>query len=157
MFDKREEESMMRALMAARCGALPTEFVPEEDRLWLRAIVKVKKYDGSTSYCLAENYDNIKPHITVDYGTTAIIKAVVAIYPYEFVRDMPMLSSKKAIVSYLVSNGYPEEDITQLAATTKADGTPKTDAEKKLDNATLKKSVIRTVLTQELNMERNER
>lgn len=86
---------------------------------WIKAIVKVRKYSGVESYCLAVNDGNDQPRIIRDFGPTAIIAEVLSIHPYEATTAniVPRFVSDEQRLKYLRKMGYNEADIKELLST----------------------------------------
>lgn len=146
-----EEKTLAEAMSYAKVPKLPEEYKATGIKIWARAIVKVKKYNGRSNYALAVNDGSGSPRIVKDFGEMIGIKTFEAIYPYEYVTDekMPSLRNKKDIIAFLGVYGYNEDDITALLANTDAEGNAKTDEQKSSDKA-LVKSYIEKIALKEI-------
>lgn len=83
---------------------------------WIKAIVKVRKYSGVESYCLAVNDGNDKPRIIRDFGPTAIISEIISIHPYEETGKniIPRFTSDEQVFRYLTKSDFKAEEIASL-------------------------------------------
>ena len=81
MQKKKSEESLIDALSWASLRSLPEEDTREN--VWIRAIAKVSKRDGSTSYVAMCKDKNGKPTIVKDFGTASGIVETISIHPYQ--------------------------------------------------------------------------
>lgn len=88
-------------------------------KTWIKAIVKVRKYSGAESYCLAVNDGNDKPRIIRDFGPAAIIAEVLSIHPYEESEKniIPRFKSDEQIFKYLTKGNFKAEEIAPLLST----------------------------------------
>lgn len=146
-----EEKTLAEAMSYAKVPKLPEEYKATGMKIWARAIVKVKKYNGRSNYALAVNDGSGSPRVVKDFGEMVGIKTFEAIYPYEYVTDekMPSLRNKKDIIAFLGVYGYNEGDITTLLSNTDAEGNAKTDEQKASDKA-LVKSYIEKIALKEI-------
>ncbi len=136
----QEEKTLADALSYAKVVELPAEYKATSMKIWARAIVKVKKYNGRCNYALAINDGSGSPRVVKDFGEMVGIKTFEGIYPYEYVTDekMPSLRNKKDIIAFLAMYGYEEEKIATLLGNTDAEGNAKTDEQKAEDKAIVK-------------------
>ena len=139
---------MAEAISYAKVPKLPEEYKATGLKIWARAIVRVKKYNGRSNYALAVNDGSGSPRVVKDFGEMVGIKTFEAIYPYEYVTDekMPSLRNKKDIIAFLGVYGYNEDDITALLSNTDAEGNAKTDEQKASDKATVKRYIEQIAL-----------
>lgn len=107
---------LLDALKAIGWPDLPNPIDANYKKRWIKAIVKVRKYNGSESYCIAVNDGNGKPHIIKDFGPTSIISNVISIHPYEETSKklIPWFRTDRQIVSYLTKSDYDASEITAL-------------------------------------------
>lgn len=145
------EKTLAEAMSYAKVPKLPEEYKTTGMKIWARAIVKVKKYNGRSNYALAVNDGSGSPRVVKDFGEMVGIKTFEAIYPYEYVTDekMPSLRNKKDIIAFLGVYGYNEDDIAALLANTDAEGNAKSDEQKTSDKA-LVKSYIEKIALKEI-------
>lgn len=85
-------------------------------KTWIKAVVKVRKYSGAESYCLAVNDGNDKPRIIRDFGPTAIIAEILSIHPYEETGKniIPRFTSDEQVFRYLTKSDFKAEEIALL-------------------------------------------
>ena len=145
-----KEKTLAEAMSYAKVPKLPEEYKATGMKIWVRAIVKVKKYNGRSNYALAVNDGSGSPRVVKDFGEMVGIKTFEAIYPYEYVTDekMPSLRNKKDIIAFLSVYGYNEDDITALLANADAEGNAKTDEQKTSDKALVKSYIEKIALNE---------
>lgn len=138
MESKTEKDSLLETLSLSRITQLNKEW--DGKRPWLKAIVKVVKCDNSKNYALADNDGKGNANVTRDFGNSARITKVEAIYPTYYLLDSqkPDLRNKTDIINYLVEYGYEKEKIEYLLGTKDANGEEKTDEQKKADKELIK-------------------
>lgn len=59
--------------------------VPEEDTkeyIWIKALARVKKADGSSNYAVCERDKDANPKIVKDFGSVAAIVKIDKFYPF---------------------------------------------------------------------------
>lgn len=81
------EISLEKALGAARLGVLPKIFKSDDKRFWFRALVLVRKRNGTMSYALAERKGDGVVKIVKDFGLMSPIAGVTSVYPYMFLDE----------------------------------------------------------------------
>lgn len=111
---------LLDALKAIGWPDLPKPIGAGYDKTWIKAIVKVRKYSGVESYCLAVNDGQGKPRIVRDFGPTAIIAEILSIHPYEETasqRIIPRFTNDEQIVKYLHKFGHKDAVIAALLST----------------------------------------
>lgn len=105
-----EKEITRKSLMDVLkyCGISDLPETWDGKSVWIRAIAKVKKMDGSICYVVARRGKNGVPTVLKDFGSSACIFKIEGIHPYIFLyeRFMPNMKgkSKEAKIEYLVSN-----------------------------------------------------
>lgn len=110
-----KDESLQMCLQKTGLRALPKALSQGENKIWINAIVLVRKI-GIENYCLATNNGFGLPQITQDFGPCIAITQIVSIHPIECVsgKFVPDLRSKQQIITFLVKNGHNEAVITEL-------------------------------------------
>lgn len=83
------EKDMYDALAYAGCAKLPRALNPAKDqsKVWIRAVAKISKKDGSESYAVLKNDYGRKPKIVKVFGSTSAIASVLSIHPYEWLKN----------------------------------------------------------------------
>lgn len=156
---KSEQESKFEALSAAHLKELPDELDNENNnKIWVKAIVKVSKVNCRRNYAIAENDGYGNARIVMDFGSSARIAEIDNIYPYHYLTpsSMPDLRSKTDIINYLYRTGYEVAPIERLLSTENEDGTKKDEEQRRADKAIVKREVIRAAITN-YKIEINER
>lgn len=74
-------------------------------KIWVDAILEVRKVDCSLSYVYAYNRYGREPLVVHTVGSAAAIRETVAVYPVNYLTKefLPDMRSRNAIVSYLAS------------------------------------------------------
>ena len=87
---KKEQESLIDAL--SYCGLRELPKVDNNEDVWIRALAKVAKADGSFGYVLLEKDGNLKDKVKRDFGSTSIIRKIEEVYgvPYEKIIFLPL-------------------------------------------------------------------
>lgn len=157
METKSEQLTYMEALSEAKLTALPDEYVGGSDRMWIKAIVKVRKCTGIACYAIAVNNGDNTPGIIRDFGSPAAIVRVENIYPYLWVDKaaLPDLRNKQDIIDYLSDSGYNADDIAKMLSTKMPDGSQKSTECQKKDKEIVKKFVYSCVINQELSRKKD--
>lgn len=152
----QEEKTLSEAMSYARVSKMPSEYKPGSQKIWTRAIVKVKKINNKLSYALAMNDGCNKPRIVKDFGDTGAIKAIEAIYPYEFAPSdiVPSLRNKKDIEQFLVRIGCNAQNVQYLLSNDDADGNPKSEEQKESDKQKVKSIIEKYVVEQSVVLAR---
>lgn len=111
-----KEETLQLALQKTGLRELPKALLSDSQTVWVTAIVRVRKLTGIENYCLASNDGDGNVKITKDFGPAMVIKEILSIHPIETLdkRFKPDLRSDKAIIAFLVKNGYDEALITSM-------------------------------------------
>jgi predicted aldo/keto reductase-like oxidoreductase len=82
MATKKEQETLIDALSFYGLRDLPDEDTKEH--LWIRALGKVQKADGTISYVGMSRNDKLEEVISKDFGSISVIRKIIAVYPFEF-------------------------------------------------------------------------
>ena len=111
-----EKRSMIAALNDCRLSELPEALGKDDNRIWARAIAKVKKCDTSVSYALVQYHYEDGYMIMKDEGNSSTIVKIEEIYPTVYLtdEDMPNVSTKQGIVTFLKNHGEDAEQIKAL-------------------------------------------
>jgi hypothetical protein len=112
-----KEKSLALALNAAGgFRQLPTEYDPNSQQTWIKAIGLVKKVDGTENYVLLENDGLGESRIVRDYGNPVICVSITNIYPYLMLDRsvLPYLKDDNERVTYLTRNGFSYEQATSM-------------------------------------------
>ena len=98
-----ERESLVSAL--AYCSLRDLPEIDNGEEVWIYALAKVEKSDGSTSYALVEKDDDGANRFLKDFGSISSIRSVVSYHPYVFLKPayLPKFKSenKEERVEYL--------------------------------------------------------
>lgn len=107
-----ERESLISALAYCSLRELPPEDTGEH--IWIMALAKVMKADGSVSYVLVEKDDKGENRYVKDFGNVSTIRKVLAYYPYSFLKEsfVPKFKTPKKDerIAYLVKFYGDKED-----------------------------------------------
>lgn len=139
----KEQITLTEALSYAKIPYEPTPLLPNERRIWTKAIVHVTKCDNSSNYAIAENAGNGEPNVIVDFGNSAKICRVNKIMPYMWMStsDLPHFDTKEEVAEFLVNNGYSSELVNKLISTKGVDGLAKSKEEKLRDKEEIRKMI----------------
>lgn len=78
----KQEKDLISALEYAGIAELPKEWQQgKSKRIWVAAILKIRKSDMSTSYAFAYNNYNSTPQYVKVWGASAAIAEILGIYP----------------------------------------------------------------------------
>lgn len=90
-----ERESLVSAL--AYCSLRDLPEIDNGEEVWIYAVAKVEKSDGSTSYALVEKDDEGSNRFLKDFGSISAIRSVVSFHPYVFLKPayLPKFKSEK--------------------------------------------------------------
>lgn len=98
-------DSLEKTLLDALCTVNLPELPPvwNEEDVFLRAIVKVRKADNSEAYGLMSKNVEGEDNITQIFGSVCAIKQVISIHPYTFLESkyMPETKGKAEKMEYL--------------------------------------------------------
>lgn len=92
---KLAEQSLTSVLRYTRLRELPQE--DNGKNVWIMAIVRVRKSDGSTNYAVADKDAEGKMRIMKDFGSVCSIFSIDNIYPFAYlgVEYMPVFKTQK--------------------------------------------------------------
>lgn len=120
MQGKKLEEMLIDALSWASLRSLPKEDTKE--LVWVKALAKVQKRDGSTSFVAMKKDKDGKPTIIKDFGTPSVIVEITSIHPYHFLETtrVPHFKTreKKERIDWLKNYAY-DEDVNYESLTLK--------------------------------------
>lgn len=99
----KTEKSLIEALSYCGLKSLPEK--DDNENVWIFAIAKVMKADGSISYVLMKKGENLEDKIQKDFGNISVIRKVLEVYPYAYLKQtyMPRFKGqgKEERVKYL--------------------------------------------------------
>lgn len=103
----------------AHVADLPPAIDGEYKKHWIKAIVKVRRSNGDTGYCMAVNDGENNPSIIRDFNPTGIIAAIISVHPYEESERsvIPHFNSAAQVLKYLCKYGYDRAEVKALLAT----------------------------------------
>lgn len=112
-----EKESLVACLAWCSLRALPDKY--DGKNVYIKAVAKVMKTNGSISYVAMQKDINGEDKIVKDFGMVASIGKVLEVYPYLFLDAsfMPTFKSlkKDERVEYL-SEIYKDKDFSKMSA-----------------------------------------
>lgn len=123
----KKEQSLLEVLEYTGLTTLPKKFDPEKGKkVWVDAILEVRKVDGSSSYAYAKNVYGKKPRYIKVWGNSAAIVEVLSIHPVSFLSKefMPVMANRKDVVNFVARMfgastekvaSYSDEDLKTLA------------------------------------------
>ena len=100
----QKEKYLLEVLEYAGLTTLPKRFDPEKDKkVWVDAILEVRKVDGSSSYAYAKNVYGKSPRYVKVWGKSAAIAEILGVYPVSFLSKeyIPVMSNRKDVVSFI--------------------------------------------------------
>lgn len=109
-----EKETLNEVLGYVKCPELPRPLKANE--VFVRAIVKVRKRNNHSAYCLASNDGTGIPAIKKMFGSMSQIMEVEEIYPLSVLNAsvIPNLNDENDVVSYLVACGENKDYVLSL-------------------------------------------
>lgn len=109
-----EEISLAEVLNDCHVAELPAELTGS--RIWLIAIVKVRKRNGKVNYAKVVNDGYGRAKIVKDYGTPSVIHSIEKIYPLEYLHNtsVPRFRDAETMASYLARKGEDSEYVKTL-------------------------------------------
>lgn len=125
----KKEQNLLEVLEYTGLTTLPKKFDPEKGKkVWVDAILEVRKIDGSSSYAYAKNVYGKKPRYVKVWGNSAAIVEVLSVHPVSFLSKefMPAMANRKDVVSFVARMfgaseekvaSYSDEDLKTLAFT----------------------------------------
>lgn len=116
MVSKKEEMSLLECLSWCSVRKLPEEW--DKKNVYIKAIGKVKKADGTISYVAIQKDKNGKDKMVKDFGTISAIREVAEIYPYLYLDAMYLPTfrgQKKEDRISMLSNLYKDRDFSQMS------------------------------------------
>lgn len=120
MQGKKLEEMLIDALSWASLRSLPKEDTKE--LVWVKALAKVQKRDGSTSFVAMKKDKDGNPTIIKDFGTPSAIVEITSTHPYHFLETtrVPHFKTreKKERIDWLKNYAY-DEDVNYESLTLK--------------------------------------
>lgn len=103
MISKAEKMSLLDCLSWCSVRQLPEEW--DSKNVYIKAIAKVMRADGSISYVAVKKDKNGDDKIVKSFGNISMIKKILAVYPYLYLDAVYMPTfkgnSKNEKVSYL--------------------------------------------------------
>lgn len=103
MISKAEKMSLLDCLSWCSVRQLPEEW--DSKNVYIKAIAKVMRADGSISYVAVKKDKNGDDKIIKSFGNISMIKKILAVYPYLYLDAVYMPTfkgnSKAEKVSYL--------------------------------------------------------
>lgn len=106
-----EEESLIDVLSYCSVRELPKE--DDKQNVWIKAIGKVAKIDGTTSYVSLVKGLQGEDKITRDFGTSSSIKKMLKVYPYLYLDSsyLPNFKTQKKEerINFLTRSGVTED------------------------------------------------
>lgn len=123
----KKEKDLMSVLEYAGVASLPRLWVSgRSNRIWVSAILEVRKVDGSESYAFADNVYGREPHYRKVWGNMAAISSIVGIHPTQYlekdyipqfktIEDLRKLMAIAYDVPEEVIAKYSDEDVKNLA------------------------------------------
>lgn len=108
-----KEQSLTKALTYCGISEVPEEF--DGVGIWVQAIVLVQKSDGTESYVYADkDLKTLELRFAKDFGTVSMIRKVLKVYPYNFLKDkyVPKFKTQKKEerVKYLSAHDKTKTD-----------------------------------------------
>lgn len=100
--DKLQTE-LRAALDYLNISQIPEKLSSEEKRIWVTALLEVRKSDFSRSYAIGRNIYGKSPKIYKTFGNPAMIKQIVNIYPITWLESkfVPAIKSKDDVIDYI--------------------------------------------------------
>lgn len=142
----KEEESLLEMLMFARIPKLPDLKEESDNRIWVRAIVKILRKSGYCDYTIAyhDYHSWNEVNVIKELAGMGVASDVVGIYPYEFLQDryIPNVKTKEDIVKYVASVTHDDEEYLN--------GMPNEILKKLLFNICIKEQIHRTKEIEEM-------
>lgn len=109
-----EKETLSEALNYVQAACLPEPL--KKNKIFVRALVKVRKMNNHEAICYAVNNGSGEPLVKKSFGSISMIKEVVEVYPLSYLEEgvLPDFRKKTDIVEYLKRKGIDEQQATEL-------------------------------------------
>lgn len=149
-----EYSTKQDALKYVGLTELPSEYKKNSNKIWIKAVAKVKKTNGRCSYCVVVNKGSDVPTVIKDFGVSCCIRQFEHIYPVQYLDSayMPDLRKQSDCIVYLRARGENEDSIKELLAK-EIDGQQKTQEQITADRQTVKNLIIRHAVEDALALE----
>lgn len=112
-----KENELMDALTYTGCTKLPkaVDISKPQAKIWIRAIAKVTKVDGSWSYAIIKNDYGRKPKFAKVFGSVAAISAIKTVYPYQWLDSslVPKFRNEDERVAF-IAEAYGQADASKI-------------------------------------------
>ena len=98
-----EKTSLIECLSWCALRELPQEY--DGKNIYIYAVAKVSKTDGSTSYCAITKGNDGNDKVLKDFGTIARISKIEKVYPYVYLDSfyVPNCKNKEEKIKFLAS------------------------------------------------------
>lgn len=153
MLSRIENESLVACLNECYQNELSEPLKEGDNKIWIKAIAKVWKCDGSSNFCVVVNNGEGSPVVVKDYGNPATIMKYEEIYPTLFLKEgyMPDLRKQSDCVEYLAKHEYKADEVSSYLSSKDENGEAKTEERKKSDKEKVKKCIIKCAIKDYLN------
>lgn len=115
-----KDTSLRKAFEATKCRDLPKQYREGNGVFWIKAIVLVRKRNGTQSYALAERRGDLHISVTQDFGLMSPIAGIVSIHPYIYLDADRFLNfgSEEQRINALIRH-YGTERAEEIKSATK--------------------------------------
>lgn len=114
-----EKESLMQCLSWCALRELPPKY--DGKNVYIKAVAKVKKADGSVGYMAIQKDKNGVDKYIKDFGSVSVIREIMEIYPYLYLdaQYMPKFKTQKkeeriAMLSRLYNKDFTSMSLKEL-------------------------------------------
>lgn len=114
-----EKESLMQCLSWCALRELPQKY--DGKNVYIKAVAKVKKADGSVGYMAIQKDKNGVDKYIKDFGSVSVIREIMEIYPYLYLdaQYMPKFKTQKkeeriAMLSRLYNKDFSNMSLKEL-------------------------------------------
>lgn len=114
-----EKESLMQCLSWCALRELPQKY--DGKNVYIKAVAKVKKADGSVGYMAIQKDKNGADKYIKDFGSVSVIREIMEIYPYLYLdaQYMPKFKTQKkeeriAMLSRLYNKDFTSMSLKEL-------------------------------------------
>ena len=114
-----EKESLMQCLSWCALRELPPKY--DGKNVYIKAVAKVKKADGSVGYMAIQKDKNGVDKYIKDFGSVSVIREIMEIYPYLYLdaQYMPKFKTQKkeeriAMLSRLYNKDFSNMSLKEL-------------------------------------------